>query len=185
MKNASLVLCPENPRWTLSDDQGLEQFLLSIQLIGEPYRNESRFLAGERFLDLIAFMGCSPDIRLEPGDNDAPFCSIHLLPRTAEVEFHCGEQVHAPRCPGCRTPVNNWQSDINSWRNNGSDSLWICQGCRHQSYPWQFNWRKSAGFGRCFIEINNIFPKEAIPQQQLIDTLNSHYGVSWHYFYQY
>ena len=82
-------------------------------------------------------------------------------------------------------PHQRLREDLAAWKDQGAGSLWACPDCRHEASPWQFNWRRSAGFGRCFIQINDIFPKEAIPQQQLLDKLNSHYGVSWHYFYQY
>ena len=185
MNNASLVLCPLDPYWTPPDDPSLRYFLQSIQLIGEPYQNQSLFLAGDRFLELVAFMGCSPGISLDPGDNSRSFCSIHMPPHAVTVEFHCGDHAHTPRCPRCRSPVSNWQDKITDWERRGAGSLWTCPDCKHEASPWQYNWRRSAGFGRCFIEINDIFPKEAIPQQQLLDKLNSHYGVSWHYFYQY
>ena len=185
MKNALLVLCPDNPHWAPPDNPGLKQFLQSIQLIGEPYQGETQFYTGEKFLELVAFLGCSPDIKLEPGDKNQSFCRIHVQTGAEEVEFHCGEHTHAPRCTQCRSPVNNWQNEITTWRENGAGFLWTCESCKHQAAPWQYNWRKSAGFGKCFIEINDIFPKEAIPQQHLLDTLNSHYGVGWNYFFQY
>ena len=185
MENALLVLCPDEPRWTLPDHQSLEQFLQSIQLIGEPLNGEMQFFTGEKFLELIALLGCSPGVNLESGDDNQSFCSIRLLPRTGSVEFHRGAHSHAPRCPQCRSPVTGWKSKISSWQENITGSTWTCEVCRHQTEPWNYNWRKSAGFGSCFIEITNIFPKEAIPQQQLLDALNSQYGVGWHYFYQY
>ncbi len=184
MNNALLVLCPDEPHWTLPDDESLKKLLQSIQLIGDPLKSEMQFLAGEKFLDLIAFMGCSPEIKLEPGDDDRPYCHVRLILGTASIEFHSGSQTHTPRCPHCRSPVNDWKRKISAWLENGAEALWSCEACQHKAEPWQYNWRKSAGFGRCFIEINNIFPKEAKPQQQLLDTLNSHYGVGWHYFYQ-
>jgi len=185
MENALLVLCPDEPSWTPPDDESLEQLLQSIQFIGAPYNGDMQFFAGERFLDLIALMGCSPGIKLEPGDDDQAFCYIRLIPGTESIEFHGGDQTHAPRCPQCRSAVTGWKSKINCWQENGTGTPWSCEACGHKAAPWHYNWRKSAGFGRCFIEISNIFPKEAIPQQQLLDALNSHYGVSWHYFYQY
>ncbi len=187
MKNALLVLCPDDPHWAPADDESLKQLLQSMQLIGEPLDSQ-HFFTGERFLDLIAFMGCSPEIKLEPGDDNAndnqSFCHVHLINQTHAIEFHCGDQVHTPRCPQCRSAVHDWKSKINAWAEERADTTWSCEKCRHQAAPWEYNWRKSAGFGRCFIEIIDIFPKEAIPQQQLLDTLHSHYGVSWHYFYQ-
>ena len=184
MKNALLVLCPDEPSWTPPDDESLEQLLQSIQFIGEPFNGDMQFFTGERFLDLIALMGCSPGIKLEP-DDDQAFCYIRLIPGTESIEFHGGDRTHAPRCPQCRSVVTDWESKISCWQESGAGAAWSCEACGHEAAPWDYNWRKSAGFGRCFIEISNIFPKEAIPQQQLLDALNSHYGVSWHYFYQY
>ena len=185
MKNALLVICPADPHWVPPDDDSLEQLLQSIELIGKPYDGEMKYLTGEHFLDLIAFMGCSPAIQIEPDDDSQPFCYLRLLCGAKSVEFHSGDQTSTPRCPHCRAPVNNWESKINTWLEHGARAAWSCGACQHKAEPWQYNWRKSAGFGRCFIEINNIFPKEAKPQQHLLDTLNSHYGVGWHYFYQY
>jgi len=185
MENALLVLCPEDPHWVPPDDKSLIFALQSIQLISTPLDEPLLYLTGEKFLDLIAFMGCSPDIKLEPGEDKQSFCHIHLLPHADRIEFHCGSRTHTPRCPGCSSPVSQWQTRIRSWLGNDPAALWECDACGMQAAPWQYNWRKSAGFGRCFIEIRNIFPKEAIPQQHLLDTLNSRYGIKWHYFYQY
>jgi len=186
MKTALLVLCPDDPHWIPPDDEHLQQFLRSIHFIGEAL-NDRHFFTGERFLDWIAFMGCSPEIKLEPGNNNEnpSFCHVHLSNQTPAIEFHCGDHTHQPRCPQCRSPVNDWKRRISAWAENSADSTWSCDTCQYQGVPWKYNWRRSAGFGRCFIEINDIFPKEAIPQQQLLDTLHSRYGVSWHYFYQY
>jgi hypothetical protein len=185
MENALLVLCPDEPRWTLPENHSLEEFLQSIQLIGAPLDGDRKFLAGDRFLELIALLGCSPGIRLEPGEDKLPFSYVRLLPRTDAIEFHSSTHTHAPRCPQCRSPVTDWKSEISNWQQHGTEIPWTCTACGLTAEPWQYNWRKSAGFGRCFIEISNIFPKEAIPQQQLLDALHSHYSVSWHYFYQY
>jgi hypothetical protein len=185
MDNALLVLCPDDPHWALSDHEDLQHLLQSIQLIGNPFNGPGHFLAGDKFLDYIAFMGCAPDIRLEPGDDNQPFCYIRLISGTAKVEFRYGDNTDKPRCPQCRAAVNNWQSRISQWLETGSEPDWICDACQHQAKPWAYNWRKSAGFGRCFIEISNIYPKEAIPQQPLLDKLNSYYGVGWQFFYLY
>ena len=108
MKNALLVLCPDEPDWTPPDNESLEQLLQSIQFIGEPFNGDMQFFAGERFLDLIALMGCSPGIMLEPDDGQA-FCYIRLIPGTESIEFHGGERTHAPRCPQCRSAVTDWE----------------------------------------------------------------------------
>jgi hypothetical protein len=40
-----------------------------------------------------------------------------------------------------------------------------------------------AGYARLFIEITDIFPKEAIPQQLLLDKLSAIARTDWQYFY--
>ena len=109
MKNALLVLCPAEPGWLPADARGFEQILESIQLIGEPLSGDHEYLAGDRFLDLIAFMGCSPDINLNPGENQH-FCYIRLLSNSHSTQFHCGEHTHAPRCPHCSAAVADWRA---------------------------------------------------------------------------
>lgn len=185
MENSLLVLCPVDPHWILPDSKGLVELLKSIQLIGELYQGNLDFLPGERFLDLIAFLGCSPDIKLAPGDNDRQFCFLRLLTDTPSIEYHGGDHTCAPRCPLCGAALDDWHSTLMRWQQSRANATLTCTTCQSAAAPWEYNWRKSAGFGRCFIEINNIFPKEAIPQQQLLDTLHSHYQVDWQYFYQY
>jgi len=185
MTHPSLTLCPANPDWLPPDDKRLEDFLQSLQFTGKTFNQAGHYLAGEKFLDLIAFMGCSPQIQLDPGEDDGSFCYIQLHQQTPAIEFRSGDHTHNPRCPLCRKPVDDWKRRIRTWLDNDTTALWQCDACKTEAAPWKYNWRKSAGFGRCFIIIRNIFPKEAIPQRQLLDTLNSHYGIEWHYFYEY
>ncbi len=185
MENAALVICPVEPDWTLPDNTSLIELLRSIQFIAEPFRNDFDFLPGDRFLDLFAFMGCAPDINLEPGNDDQQFCFIRLPYDTGSIEFHAGDHCFAPRCPQCGTAVDAWRNKISSGQKNPGGTAWACESCGHTAAPWDYKWRKSAGFGRCFIEVWNIYPREAMPQQPLLDTLNLHYQVNWHYFYQY
>ena len=185
MKNSSLVLCPVDPDWIPSDADRIERLLRSIRFIGAPLSGARCYLAGERFLHLVAFMGCSPGVRLEPGDDGDDFCFIELSGDAGSIQFRCGAHTGTPRCEQCGAPFTDWKSAVARWQHEGGTTRWQCSACGREAPPWEYDWRKSAGFGRCFIEINSIFPREAIPQQQLLDTLNSHYRVDWHYFYQY
>ena len=90
MNISRLALCPVDPHWIPPDDKRLDQFLQSIELSGKALQQPLQFLPGNKFLDLIAFMGCSPDINLEPGDDERPFCSIHVQEQAETVEFHFG-----------------------------------------------------------------------------------------------
>ena len=61
MENALLVLCPDDPHWVPPDDKSLVRLLQSIQLISTPLDEPALYLAGDKFLDLVSFMGCSPE----------------------------------------------------------------------------------------------------------------------------
>jgi hypothetical protein len=59
----------------------------------------------------------------------------------------------------------------------------MCDQCQTRSTIEEFNWRKMAGYARLFIEITDIFPKEAIPQQLLLNILSATFNADWQYFY--
>lgn len=184
MSNAVLVLCPSDPHWVVAEITGLVEKLRSTGFINKALDGQNHFLAGDRFLDYIAFMGCSPDIKLEPDNNGKPFSAVHL--RQSEfIEFNRGTHTATPRCNNCGSPVHDWETGINAWLDSGGSLLMKCGSCQQQAVPWQYNWRRSAGFGRCFIEISNIYPKEAIPQQHFLDELHAFSKVNWQYFYRY
>ena len=185
MNIPSLLLCPADPSWIPPDGRPLHAVLQRLQFIGQALDHAGHYLAGDKFLDMIAFMGCSPDIRLEPAKDADPFCFIELEQHTPAVAFRHGEHTHTPRCPLCRTPMDDWKTRIKQWPDTGTGDLWQCDACGNQAPPWEYNWRKTASFGKCFIAVRNIFPREAIPQPVFLDTLHSYYGVEWHYFYQY
>jgi len=44
-------------------------------------------------------------------------------------------------------------------------------------------WTKHAGFARIFIEISNVFPGEAIPVDELLNTLGEMGAGDWNFFY--
>jgi len=56
------------------DKLDLESLLSAIEFIGQK-QIENRFQVGNKFLSLLCFMGCSPNIELEPQD-DKPYCYI-------------------------------------------------------------------------------------------------------------
>ena len=176
--NASLVIYPTNPNWTSDNQESLIKFLQEVGLAGE-YLNkkENSFLVGEKFLDHISFMGCSPNIKLENENGDGKFTFIRVT-TTETITALTGKHSFAPHCPHCKKPEKNWRELL-------EDNQLVCSQCQTTSDAWLYNWRKSAGFGRCFIEITDIYPKEAIPQPSLLDSLEKSFGVSWGYFFYY
>ena len=173
----ALYLHPEQADFCIDD---LAQFITRLQeyeFIAGPITNqESSFYSGNKFLDYIAYMGCSPAIQFEASDGNQHFCFIRIHHYDNARLIVSQKQARAPHCPHCNKPVKEWQ------KNKTKETLY-CGQCDTTSNIAEFNWRKTAGYGRMFIEITDIFPKEAIPQQILLDKLTAICKTDWSYFY--
>jgi len=174
----SLHLHPEQARFVVTDLPAFIHALQEIGLIAQKIdaQKNMHYYVGNRYLDYIAYMGCAPSIQFEASDNNENFCLIKIQQHTKAELIHNQKQSRAPHCPNCNKPVNNWQA-------TKTDSTIHCEQCNTTSDIEKFNWRKMAGYARLFIEITDIFPKEAIPQQLLLDKLSKITGADWQYFY--
>ena len=179
----SLYLCPEQHDFIPDDILSFISALQNINFISQPINtkvSDDHFFTGDSFLDYIAYMGCSPAIQFDANSNDrddnSQFCQINILHFDSAKLIHSQTQTRAPHCPNCKKPVKNWAS-------NKTQSQIICDQCNTTSNIEEFNWRKMAGYSRLFIEITDIFPKEAIPQQLLLDKLACITDIEWQYFY--
>lgn len=179
----SLFLCPSQADFTPDDISTVVSVLQTIGFISHsiaPADKGNAFFSGDRFLDYIAYMGCSPAIQFEnsttadgSGDN---FCHIKIHLFEAAQLLVSKKQSRAPHCPNCSKPVINWQA-------NKTQTQIFCESCNTWSDIADFDWRKMAGYGRFFIEITDIFPREAIPRQSLLDELVRAFDTRWLYFY--
>lgn len=175
----SLYLCPQLPGYSHIDIPSLVTALQEIGLISEeinPQASSHHYFTGDKYLDYIAYMGCAPNIQFEAGENDTDFCSIRLQRYDSAQLIYSQSQSRAPHCPVCQKPIKDWQQ-------SKTGSTISCSHCHTTSQIEKFNWRKMAGYARLFIEITDIFPKEAIPQQLLMDKLSSISKTGWLYFY--
>ena len=155
--------------------QQIQDGLQKIALTGQALTDSKRhFYTGKKFLDYIAYMGCSPVISFEAGDKNNHFCHIRLLHYPQAKLIHSRLQARAPICPQCKKPVKGWQENYGRIQ---------CNYCGATSSTADFNWRKMAGASTLFIQITDIFPKEAIPQQVLLEKLAAIYPACWRYFY--
>jgi len=190
MSDTLLVICPEDPQRPPPQLESLISCLTSIGLAGDAmkqdvYTRKHPFMTGERFLDLIAFLGCSPNIKLVPDKDHQSFSHVNIVMNQGEsILFRYGTQTRPPRCPGCRSPLKDWRA-LTAPAAAPYECGWRCPECGRHALPWQFDWRKMAGFGRFFIEITDIYPKEALPQAMLLDALAQAFSMSWTWFYQY
>lgn len=174
--NASLVIHPDDPEWCPDKVEEIVAALRNTGLIAGSLRPEEHsYLVGDKFLDLIAFLGCSPHINLAPQDNLDKYCFVRLIANDNIIAL-TSKHTHTPRCPHCKKPEINWSDQMMA------TSL-QCNNCGRASAPWLYNWRKSAGFGQFFIEVTEVYPKEAIPQPALLTTLEQQFEISWDYFY--
>ena len=138
----------------------LFSLLKALELI-EKKLSPTRYSTGNNFVSLLTFMGCSPNIELEPQD-DKPFCYIEIE-STQKVQFISGKNTKFPPCPHCKKPLKDTS----------------CAHCDKQIDLAKLNWRKSAFVASSWITIGNIYELEAVPNDQLLDTLKNETGVNW------
>ena len=118
-------------------------------------------------------MGCSPDIELDPHE-DVPYCYIEVE-NSEELHFISGINTKAAPCPKCKNGIANIP-------NPGNTQL-SCPGCGENVITSKLNWRKSAFLAKNWIRIGNIYEFEAVPNDQLLNTLETKTGEKWKYAY--
>jgi len=145
---------------------------------------EVHYQPGDEFLSLITFLGCSPVISLgEPGKTGEEFCHIAIDAPLEAPRFVGGDNIKLPRCPGCGHRFEQWQALIDAWEENPESAGFTCPKCDKALTAPSLRWRKSAGFGRFFIKVWGIFESEAIPNPNLLSTLEKSTGSPWQHFY--
>lgn len=164
----------------------LASFICKLQKIGliaektDKETKENHFFTGKKYLNYISYMGCAPAIQFKKNEDNAHFCFIKIHQYLTKKLIYSQQQLPAPHCPQCKRSVKNWQHVANL----GHSSI-RCDLCNTTSSIGEFNWRKMAGFAQLFIEITDIFPKEALPQQILLDKSGGLSNAKWQYFYCY
>lgn len=189
-----LILYPALADGPAIDSAALLQQLEAIGLIGAAFRcqGETRYLAGERFLQLVTFLGCSPLIELEPPvDADTReadcatgrFCHLRLALHRKDIRFRSSVRAPLPRCPRCRQPETRWPELLQHWETHPGHSHWTCTACGHAGRLYDLNFRRHAGFARGFIEIWGIYPSEAVPGEALLSALQAFGDGGWRHMY--
>ncbi|MDH5435353.1 MAG: hypothetical protein OEX83_01220 [Gammaproteobacteria bacterium] len=182
IKNKSLVLhpldCNEQP-----DAAALITALLELKFIESSIDETSqRYLVGDDFLQLIIFLGCSPSVELAPAQEGQLFCHVRFLQPENRPRLITSNNTSHPRCPVCRTETGKTTETLEQWQQDNR-VLWICTDCDFSGKTEELNWRHSAGVASFFIEVNNIFPNEAVPSDQLMSVLQKTTNSEWRYFY--
>ena len=194
MVASKLLLFPADPDCPRLPLATLVTTLQSIGLAGAPFRHPggTRYCAGERFLQLISFLGCSPAIELElPHDaavratacGAGHVCHLCLSQSRNGIRFRADTRMPAPRCPQCRKPDVQWPKLLANWHASPEETGWQCKVCGYSGRLFELNFRKSGGFGHTFIEIWGIHPAEAVPGEALLTTLRELSGGDWNTLY--
>jgi hypothetical protein len=160
--------------------------LREVEFLDKPLNNkhQNRFLVGERFLQNITFMGCSPAVELSPPtDGSLDFCHIHFREIYPEPRFRSASQNVFARCPQCRKRISNWEQAVSLWSKDSFAVNINCDKCAEQVSLYQLGWRHTAGFARMFIDIYSIYPQEGIPTDQFLSLLETQTGAQWGYFF--
>lgn len=137
-----------------------------------------QYLAGEHFLNLLTFLGCSPNIQLSPQDGEN-YCAITLLDVTQELRCLGYTRSAKPKCPACTKRISDWQSE--HWRQG--DLVCICDKCQTETFYAQLNWKHECGYALCGFEVSHIYPFEALPTEQFLAALGKTSGFKWTYCY--
>ncbi len=184
-EKCSLYLHPEQATFNISNLAALTNTLQTIGLISQPINKKNAkhdYFTGNKYLNYIAYLGCAPSIQFAAShDNNAAdsinFCHIRIHQHKTAQLIVSRIQPSTPLCPHCKKPATNWQ-------HTKTATTLTCKQCDTSANIEQFNWRRMAGYAQLFVEITDIFPKEAIPQQTLLDELKKITHVNWRYFYR-
>ena len=179
-----LVLAPLSPL-DAPPMAPLLDYLTSSGFIGAalPGEHPGEYFIGERFLQQITFMGCSPHIELEPPADGSSFCHIRLNDALNQPVLLHGRNTQPPRCGSCRKRLPNWKDSLQEWVGSPTQSQIECPHCGEIQSAIDLGWRQSAGSGRLFLYVEDVFPGEAVPVSGFLKALEKTTGCRWHYFY--
>ncbi len=140
---------------------------------------------GNDFMRHIIFMGCAPYLKIEAESvTDTDFCHIRFKSSTQPILL-LGENSRPPKCPQCQTSNPILFKILQSSQEPRiiKEPNYTCESCHTSAPLTHYTWQKNAGISDFFIEIPHIFPKEAIPSDFLLHSLQKKTNLKWDYFY--
>lgn len=177
---ASLMLFPANSDWRPDSLAALQNSLQAVGLAGDPLPEKygAGFRTGPQFISQVSFLGCSPAIQLEPdaSGTDDGFCAVRVHCFEDGAKLLSTAHNPRPRCPACHAVVSVDPA-------LGAEQSVACAACGRSSTLYALDWRRAAGYARCFIEITGIYPEEALPTDGLLAALQTVSQCPWRYFY--
>jgi len=145
------------------------------------------YLVGDKFFEHVSFLGCSPHLALappQPGDDgNTEFCHIGI-DCADRVKFLGGDNVRAPQCPQCKAIDEDWLTLMPRWQKAPEVFTRQCQQCGATKPLQMFNWRRTAAFSAVSVHIWGIHQSEAVPNDGLLNALETLTHGPWEYFYR-
>jgi hypothetical protein len=178
MTQARLIICPKSPLDSPTKTTDIKQTLTDIGLITDEFK-PGTYYAGDNFISLITFLGCSPNIQLTPEDGDH-FCSVNISEVTSLSQLLGYCKSISPKCPHCKANIKNWKDTA---LYQLASNLCQCEQCGISSPLSDLKWRQEGGYGRVAISIANIHSHEAVPAEKIFQNLKDTTGFEWTYFY--
>jgi len=139
----------------------------------------TRYLAGKSFVEWVVFLGCSPNINLQPQEGEH-YCYIEIRPPQANSSCLGYNTSALPRCPRCKNKLPHWKN-LDNWQSGSTHCT--CASCHTATALQDLNWRQECAWGRCAIHIHNIHAFEAVPAEALLQWLQNYSGFEWSYSY--
>lgn len=190
-----LILCPEQTDFklesselvTILDELGLIGEQIAGPAVGDNLTDSLRFYVGPHFLQHISFMGCAPAIEFQPPNSDNQrqaiealdaFTFVHVPKIFQQPVWYADLQMAKPACPACNKRVAKPDSKVDK-----ENMSMTCPHCGYQAPLCDFDWREYGGCTQMLISIVNVYPKEAIPSNNLLNQITKRTGVAWRYFY--
>ena len=174
-----LILHPKYINDAPEDISILISLLTDINLISGAQDNSQHYLPGNEFIQLITFLGCSPEINLSPEDGDK-YCYITISDIASDAQCLGHTATVKPKCPKCRAKLDNWQQ-VENWQS--AKTHINCNKCGETFPMHKLKWRQEAGYARFIISVANIHPHEAVPSENLLIALERLTGFEWNYCY--
>jgi len=179
-----LVFHAKNPDYIPDDIPSIVSALQQTGFLGNKWQSPEcvqgeRYLIGDSFLSLVTFMGCAPAIELEPlvdQPNSTEFCHVEIEAINQDVKFIRGSEHLISRCPHCRQRHVNWETIPDTL-------LYSCDKCHVETHLSEYDWKNTAGCGHFFISLHGIYPQEALPTSNLLETFKKISGTECGYFY--
>ena len=189
-----LILCPQIPEFSVASVDllaALDQIGLTGPGIGADVdsahgKKGQRFLVGQHFLQHISFMGCAPAIEFSPPEGGGAskitgwdqFTFVYLPAGSGHALWLADIDMARPVCPACKRRIPRSGDYIDA-----TGALLTCPHCQNKAAVCEVDWREFGGCAKTMISIVNVYPKEAMPSENLLNQLSKRTNVAWRYFY--